>query len=304
MTEAAWVEDLKKSATLKDRAGKATKQAGILLWKGAKVAITDHDSSLDPDGEALYNEVKEALGGESRRGDASKVRTVAIAVDGGLDLAETVVKAGKKILKYQTLSAAYAEAVRLTKTVAEEAVEDNAAEVAISEIDAPKTASTPESAALVLLSKGVDGAVVAILDALNGPTGENNVAAHRAFLRALTSEVAARVKPIKPEKVEADEAAKPVQPKRKPTKTAPVKATATKSKPVQKDVRDEAVQDDEQDMFSDVDSADDSADDSVDDVAVMDAVEGEIAPASPEFTRPGKARPGKARPALKRPARR
>lgn len=195
MTESQWVEDLKKSAVLKDRAGKATKQAGILLWKGAKQAIAETDVTSD-DGQALYENVKAALGGDHRKGDASKVRTVALAVESaGLDLTETVVKAGKKVLKYNSLSQAYAEAVRLTKTAATNEAEDSVLDEVVETISesAPKTASTPESAALVLLSKGVDGAVVAILDALNGPTGENNEAAHKAFLRAVTQEVSARI---------------------------------------------------------------------------------------------------------------
>src|ERR1700751_2050732 len=193
MTEATWATDLQKSAVLKDKAGKATKQAGMLRWKGAKEAIGAFDVTSD-DGEALYNGVKEALGGEARKGDASKVRTVALAVaNSGLDLNESIMKAGKKVLKFTSLSTASAEAVRLTKTVAEENEQDNTLEAVVEALEAPKTATTPESAALVLLSKGVDGAVVALLDALNGPSGENNEAAHKAFLRAMTSEISSRI---------------------------------------------------------------------------------------------------------------
>lgn len=176
----SWQETLHKSSVLLDRSTAGRKKASSLLWQGAMIGIEGWDQSTDANGEGLYNEVLTALG-KSRKGDASKIRTVALAVaNNGLVLAS-----------FPNLSKAYAEAVRLTKTVAQNQDEDDAAEAAIEAIaaDAPKTASTAESAAALLLAKGVDGAVVALLDAL----GANNEAAHRSFMRAVSTEISARV---------------------------------------------------------------------------------------------------------------
>lgn len=181
----SWQEALQKSSNLLDRSAKARKTASNLLWKGAKEGIENWlpESTTDVSAEGLYGDVIEALG-KSRKGDASKIKTVAVAVrTHGLDLSV-----------YPNLSKAYAEATRLTKTVAVQAEEDDAAEEAIAQIEAPKTTSSIEGAAAILLSKGVDGAVVAILDAL----GKTNEAAHRAFMRAVSTEIAARVQANKP----------------------------------------------------------------------------------------------------------
>src|SRR6478609_10975485 len=180
-----WQHDLHESSTLLDRAGKAKTRASNLLWNGATEGINQWlpNSSDDVNAESLYSDVIEALG-KARKGDASKIKTVALAVrNNGLVLAT-----------FPNLSKAYAEAVRVTKTADIEADEDNAAEKAIESIDAPKTTGSIEGAAALLLSKGLDGAVVAILDAL----GANNEAAHRAFMRAVSTEVAARVQAAKP----------------------------------------------------------------------------------------------------------
>lgn len=248
-----WQDTLNQSATLFDRSAKGRKRASALLWQGAKAAIEVWDSGTDASGENLYNELVEVMG-RSRKGDASKIKTVA----------EASARHGLDPSAYPNLSKAYSEAVRLTRTVQQQADEDDAAEKVIETIAeaAPKTASTPESAAAVLLSKGLDGAVVAILDALNGPSGKNNEPAHRAFLRALTTEIAARVQAAKPKPTPKKAAtpkkgatpaipgdgaskakAKPVvksaskgDPNKKalPAKGAPVKATPVKAKPVVK----------------------------------------------------------------------
>ena len=214
-----WQHDLHESSTLLDRAGKAKTRASNLLWNGATEGINQWlpNSSDDVNAEALYSDVIEALG-KARKGDASKIKTVALAVrNNGLVLAT-----------YPNLSKAYAEAVRVTKTADIEADEDNAAEKAIESIDAPKTTGSIEGAAALLLSKGLDGAVVAILDAL----GANNEAAHRAFMRAVSTEVAARVQAAKPKP--APKAGPKAGAKQATGKAAPkatIKDGAAKAKP-------------------------------------------------------------------------
>ncbi len=181
----SWQDHLNKSSVLLDRSVKAKKTAGNLLWTGAVEGINEWlpTSATDVSGEAFYNEVKSILGA-SRKGDANKIKTVAVAVRShGLDLSV-----------YPNLSKAYGAAIHLTKTVAAQDAEDDAAEKAIEALEPPKTTGSVEGAAALLLSKGVDGAVVAILDAL----GANNEAAHRAFMRAVSTEIAARVQAAKP----------------------------------------------------------------------------------------------------------
>lgn len=183
----SWQEALQRSSSLLDRSTKARKTASTLLWTGAQTAIEEWlpEADTDVSGENLYNEVLGILG-KPRKGDASKIRTVAVAVkDHGLVL--TI---------HPNLSKAYAEAVRLTKTQQAQADEDDAAEKAVEALakSVPNSTTTVEGAALILLSKGIDGAVVAILDAL----GANNEAAHRAFMRAVSTEIASRVQAAKP----------------------------------------------------------------------------------------------------------
>lgn len=179
----SWQETLAKSAEAHDKSGKYRKRASVLLWQGAQSAIEDwtpNKSSDDVSGEALYAEVL-ALLGTGRKGDASKIKTVALAV-----------KNNSLILSmYPNLSKAYTEAVRLTKTVAAQAAEDKAAEKAVEDIaaNAPKTSSTPEGAAIILLAQGLDEAARLLLDAL----GKDNAAAHRSLLRAISQEIAGRV---------------------------------------------------------------------------------------------------------------
>lgn len=227
-----WQEALQRSTNLLDRSTKARKQASTLLWSGAQTAIEEWlpTSSTDVSGENLYSEVLDILG-KPRKGDASKIKAVAIAVkDHGLHLS-----------MYPNLSKAYAEASRLTKTVQQEADEDDAADKAVAALaeSVPNSTTTVEGAALILLSKGIDGAVVAILDAL----GANNEAAHRSFMRAVSTEIAARVQAAKPKPVKAGPKAGATQatgqtstPKATvadgKTKAKPATKGATKAKPV------------------------------------------------------------------------
>ncbi len=228
-----WQDSLQKSSTLLDRSAKARKTASNLLWTGAVAGINEWmpNSSTDVSAEGLYASVMEALG-TARKGDASKIKTVAVGVrEHGLDLAS-----------YPNLSKAYAAAADLTKGAKTREVEDNAAETAIESITAPKSAGTPESAALLLLSKGLDGAVVAILDAL----GASNFDAHRAFIRSTSTEVASRVQAAKPKPApkapaaakgaaktatKATTKAKPAPAKAK-AKPAPAKPSAEVTEPV------------------------------------------------------------------------
>lgn len=184
----SWQESLQKSNALMVRSAADRKKASHLLWTGAQVAISEWlpKATTDSTGETLYGSIIDVLG-VKRKGDASKIKTVAIAV----------VKHNLVLASHENLSKAYAEATRLTKTVADEAAEDDAAEKAIEGLAVPNSTTTVEGAALILLGKGIDGAVVAILDAL----GANNEAAHRAFMRALSSEIADRVQAAKPKPV-------------------------------------------------------------------------------------------------------
>jgi hypothetical protein len=214
-----WQHDLHESTTLLDRSVKAKKRAGALLWAGATEGINEWlpNSTDDVNGEALYGDIIAALG-TPRKGDASKIKTVALAVRNN----------GLVLSTFDGLSKAYAEAIRLTKTANIEADEDNAAEKAIESIEAPKTTGSIEGAAALLLSKGLDGAVVAILDAL----GANNEAAHRAFMRAVSTEVAARVQAAKPKPApKAGPKAGAKQATGKASPKATIKDGAAKAKP-------------------------------------------------------------------------
>ena len=217
----SWQEALKKSTDLLNKSKNDRKKSTTLLWSGARAGIVEWATvrASDTDGETLYNKVIEALG-RSRKGDASKIRTVALASrDNGLNITD-----------YKSLTEAYAAAVRLRKTEVVEAEEDTAADEAVSEIakTAPKTAGTPESAAQLLLSKGLDETARILLDAL----GADNHKAHRALLRAMVQEVGGRAKPEE-KKAGNSGAEKPGAEKateRKATPKATVKSGQTKAK--------------------------------------------------------------------------
>ena len=225
-----WAKTLEASEKARVSAEKNGKKAGILLWDGAVGAITEWDKSSDPDGSTLYDEVKDALGGDHRKGDASKIKTVAMAVaNHGLDLND-----------FPNLSKAYKAASDLTKGAPQRKEEDDAADEATSAIEVPAKPSTPEDAAKIVLAKGVDDAarlLVATLGRENGP-------AHRALIRAMSAEITGVAKALAEEKKAAEKAqreadkaeagekiqqakaakaeAKQAEPKAKP-KAAPVK---------------------------------------------------------------------------------
>lgn len=219
-----WREDMRKAGALKDRAAGANKQASERLWRACKAGVSEWlpESGNDASAEGLYSEFIKAYG-ESRKGDCSKMKSVALAAkDHGLVLSQ-----------FPNLSKAYAEARRLTQTVKQEKADDEAADKAVEALaaEAPNTASTPENAAKIVLAKGVDEAARLLLDAL----GVDNAAAHRALLRAMSNEIAGRVKP-KASTTKAGPKAGAVQVKggaKSTPKAAPAKA-ATKAKPVAK----------------------------------------------------------------------
>jgi len=212
-----WQDSLQQSSNLLDRSAKARKRASMLLWTGAVTAINAFLPNFDDDAsaEGFYNEVLEALG-TARKGDASKIKTVALAV----------AEDGLVLDTFENLSKAYAEATRLRKTVAEERSQDDAAEAAVAAIEAPKSTSSVDGAAALLLSKGIDGAIVAILDAM----GKDNFDAHKAFMRAVGTEISSRVQAAKP-KPEPKVKAAPKAGAKVAKKTAAPKATAAKAKP-------------------------------------------------------------------------
>lgn len=223
-----WQYHLQYSVSLHDKSVKARKRASALLWQGAQEGIETWlpTASNDVSAENLQRDLLAALG-TARKGDASKIKTVALAV----------VEHGLVLATFPNLAKAYAEATRLTKTVQQEKDEDDAAEKAVEAIDAPKSTTSVEGAAAILLSKGVDGAVVAILDALNGPSGKNNEAAHRAFLRAVSTEIAARVQAAKPKPVKKAAAGPKDGAKEAGTTTTPkatIKDGKAKAKPAAK----------------------------------------------------------------------
>ena len=220
MLSTTTTETLRKSESVRAASVTSRREAGALLWEGSKAAIQEWDTNKDSAGEFLYEEVKAALGGKHRKGDAAKVKKVALAKrDYGLVLVE-----------WANLSQAYREACRLTDVMAREAAEDKAADAAVA--DAAKREVEPgsiEDAANRLVGAGLPQAVSAILDAL----GKENIPAHKALLRALTDEVgkrqaaAEKIDPAKPK------TAKPAKPKGdvQVAKPAAAKPAAAKPKP-------------------------------------------------------------------------
>jgi len=223
MLSTTTTETLRKSESVRAASVTSRREAGALLWEGSKAAIHEWDTNKDSAGEFLYEEVKAALGGKHRKGDAAKVKKVALAKrDYGLVLAE-----------WANLSQAYREACRLTDVMAREAAEDKAADAAVA--DAAKREVEPgsiEDAANRLVGAGLPQAVSAILDAL----GKENIPAHKALLRALTDEVgkrqaaAEKIDPAKPK------TAKPAKPKgdvqvAKPAAAKPAAAKPAAAKP-------------------------------------------------------------------------
>ena len=225
-TMAKAVEQFGKAGDLAARTSKEKKKAGILLWDGAQAAIAAWDKAADPGAEVLAEELKAVLG-DSRKGDVSKIKTVALAV----------AHKGLHPSDYPNLSKAYAAARAKSGEVEKaRAEEDTAAEAAIAElVKATPDEDTPEGAALRVLAKGVDEAARLLVDAL----GKDNTPAHRALLRAVSSEVAGRAKPepkapvkdAPKEVAEQTTGEKATPAKAAPAKAAPAKAAPAKAAP-------------------------------------------------------------------------
>ena len=169
---ATWAETLRAAARKLDTAAVTAREGNSLVWLGGAAAIADVTSGSDYDGIAFYEQLLGALG-QPRKGTASKLRTVADAVvEHWLDTSE-----------HKSLAAAYNAARALNRTRTVEVAEDTALDEALSALIAPKSTSTIEGAAKLLLSKGEDEAVRQIFDAIGG----DNFAAQMATFTSMAS---------------------------------------------------------------------------------------------------------------------
>lgn len=257
--EGTWQHTIVKSGALLARGVKATAAAGTLLWQGSQEGILDwleDRADDDVNGEGLYNELVSLLG-KPRRGDANKIKTVALAVKNN----------GLVLSQHPSLTKAYGEAKRLTVTVKQNEEDDHAAEEFVEALTAPKSTSKPEGAASILLKQGVDEATRLIVDSVIEAAGgyEQAEPVLRSLLRSLSQEIVGR-KP-KPEPKTKTEA----------TITAPSKAkapakTKAKPKPNPKADREDAAGEpvDEADIADPIED-DEILDDSADEVEEDDA---------------------------------
>lgn len=256
-----WKDTLQKSATLFDRSAKGRRQASSLLWDGSQEAIEEWLSKSDEDVQAenLSAELLDVLGAP-RKGDVSKIKTVALAVKNN----------GLVLSVYPNLSKAYAEATRLTKTVKVHAAEDESADKKAQEIaaEAPKSSSKPEGAVLIVLAQGVDEAARLIVDALAGEGPQKDVSAARAMLRALAQEISGRTPAPAPKP--AKKAAAPKKGTAAKKAAAAPKSGATKPKPVKKAAAPAPVVPDEDptaadldDLFDEIEGADSDTEEAV-----------------------------------------
>ena len=141
-----WQATLHRSSVLFDKSAGDRKRASTLLWQGGQAAIAEWETkaSTDVNAEVLAADLLDIMG-TSRKGDVSKIKTVALAVRNH----------GLVIALYPNLSKAYAEATRLTKTVKQNQADDDAAEKAVEVLaaEAPHSATTGESAAKIVLPR-------------------------------------------------------------------------------------------------------------------------------------------------------
>ena len=215
---ATWAETLRAAARKLDTAAVTAREGNSLVWLGGAAAIADVTSGSDYDGTAFYEQLLGALG-QPRKGTASKLRTVADAVvEHGLDTSE-----------HKSLAAAYNAARALNRTRTVEVAEDTALDEALSVLIAPKSTSTIEGAAKLLLSKGEDEAVRQIFDAIGG----DNFAALRSFVRAATQELSGRVKASQ-EAAKKEAAAKAAKKRAKAAQDKQDKKSGEKKAPVRR----------------------------------------------------------------------
>lgn len=241
-----WQDTIVKSAVLKSRAEAGDKKAGELLWAGAQEGINDWlpNSGEDVSAEGLYAELI-TLMGKTRKGDASKIAKVAVAVK----------EKGLALSQFSSLSRAYGAAREILDAAPEHDREDTAAEELTTAINesAPKSTSSVEGAAKLLLGHGIDetsrALVAAVIDAAGSYDKGEPVL--RALLRSMSQEVAG-VKPKPEPKVKTvatpkGDAVKPAA-KAKPASEKAKPAAKAKPKPV-------AVEDieDDEDFIEEVD---------------------------------------------------
>jgi hypothetical protein len=263
-TEGTWQDTIVKSAVLKERAAKGDAKAGELLWSGAQQGITDWlpESDEDASAEGLYNTLL-TLMGKARKGDASKITKVALAVkDAGLTMSS-----------YTSLSRAYAAAREMLDAAPEQEREDNAAEdlsASISE-SAPKSTSSVDGAAKILLGAGIDAATEAIVAAVIDAAGSYDKAEPvlRSLARSLGQEIVGK-KPKPEPKVKA-----PAKPKGEAVAKAKAKPASEKAKPVAKKAapKPAQVEDDEPVDEDDIEVTDEGVEDAED--ALLDEIEDE-----------------------------
>jgi hypothetical protein len=102
MSTPQWRALLEQSTQAHLTGQRAKQDSARLLWLGAKAAVKAWRPSTDPTGERLYRRTLIALGG-SRKGSASKIKTVALAT----------VEYDLNLDAYGSLNGAYQAAQRL-----------------------------------------------------------------------------------------------------------------------------------------------------------------------------------------------
>lgn len=218
-----WQADLDRSVKMADKGKEFKEKAGVLLWKGATTAIEHWVDEADNDeqAEGLASDLL-AVMGNSRKGDVSKIKTVALAVR----------NKGLRLEDHKNLSRAYTAARALTVVAEENAAEDDVLSGVMENVaEQAKSLSsngiTIDQAAVILFSKGEDEAFRAIGDML----GTDD--ARRAALRAFAADVSGRVKAVQAqEKAKADEekAAKKAEADKAKAEKAQAKAKAQEEK--------------------------------------------------------------------------
>jgi hypothetical protein len=226
-----WRIALQQAGLQKDEARANTKEAGQAAWAAARAGIEEWLTvkGADPEAQAFHGEVLRYYG-KARKGEASKIRTIALAT------ANNVLDPNA----YRTLGAAYAAALKLTKIADVNATEDAALAASAAALAALAAASaptgTPESMASTIMALGAKKAVTLMLDAL----GEDNLPAHRALLRELSKQVGERNEKAQAKTTASTPAKDKTVPKADVKPAAPAKPAKTKpapAKPAKADVK-------------------------------------------------------------------
>ncbi len=196
-----WRKEMEAAAKLRDSADSSIGRATSKVWNACRGGVTEWlsgNAADDGNADELHGEFIE-LYGKARRGDCSKMRTVALAArDHGLNLDE-----------FESLSKAYASARALVVVKQQHADEDEIGEATSEAIakTAPKTATSVDSAAMILLSRGFDETARALVEALEANSPDPTKAA-LSLIRAISEENTARAKAAKAADAEAKAAAR------------------------------------------------------------------------------------------------